>query len=233
MGAFNRWLREVAPPVALALALVLAVTVVFFALSSSAARVGTLRAVSTIPEKGLDLVLIGAGVGLLACAAERRLDTSLLTLAVAFVALIAVDHLPSAFGVAQPIRPAHTFAFLALEIVALGVTFRGRPELVLLAVSAWFAHVAGDTGVFAFFAPLSFAYGPLGPYRVPFAIISVVFSIATGYVTRRTKGRTDHLAKEFDGGRSSDCRWRVTKGCRPNRPTIKSSNHIIRGDQEI
>jgi hypothetical protein len=185
MEGFNRWLREVIPPIALILALDLAVTVVFFALSGAAARIGTLRPVNTIPEKGLELVLIGAGVGLLACVAERRLDTPLLTLAVAFVALIAADHLPSALGVAQPIRPAHTFAFLALEVVALALTFRGRPELVLLAVATWFAHVAGDTGLFAFFAPLSFAYSPLGPYRVPFAAIAVLFALATGYVSRR------------------------------------------------
>ncbi len=198
MEATRRWLGEVVLPVAVVLAVVLVVTVAFFALSGAAARVGTLRAVSAIPVKAVELVLLGSAVGLLACAAERRLDVPMLTLAVAFVALLAVDHLPSAFGVAQPIRPAHTFAFLALEMVALGATFRGRPELVLLAASTWFAHVAGDTGVFAFFAPLSFAYSPLGPYRLPFAIISVVFSLATGYVARRTRGRTDHLAKRFD-----------------------------------
>jgi len=184
MEAFDRWLRDVIPPIALILVVDLAVTVVFFELSGSAARIGTLRSVSTIPAKGLELVLIGAAVGLLACLVEWRLDLSLLTLAIAFVALIAADHLPSAFGIAQPIRPAHTFAFLAIEVVALGVTFRRRPELVLLAVAAWFGHVAGDTGVFAFFAPFSFVYSPLGAYRVPFAIISAVFAIATGYAIR-------------------------------------------------
>jgi hypothetical protein len=187
MEASRRFLRDVVPPVVVVLALVLVVTVVFFALSGPAARIGTLRAVSTIPVKGAEIVLLGAAVGLLACAAERRLDATLLTLAVAFVALIALDHLPSALGVAQPIRPAHTFAFLAAEVVVLRVAFRKRPELPLLAAAAWFGHVAGDTGVFAFFAPFSFAYSPLGPYMLPFAVISVVFAIATGYVARRSK----------------------------------------------
>jgi hypothetical protein len=188
MEASRRWLREVVPPVALVFALVLAVTVAFYALSGPSARIGTLRAASTIPVKGAELVLIGAAVGLTACAAERRPDASLATLAVAFVALIAVDHLPSALGVAQPIRPAHTFAFLAIEVVALRLAFRTRPELLPLAAAAWFGHVAGDTGVFAFFAPFSFDYSALGPYRVPFAIIAAIFAIATGYQVRRRRG---------------------------------------------
>jgi len=187
MEAFNRWLREVIPPIALVLALDLAAMVVVFALSGASARVGTLRPVDTIPDKGLELVLVGAGVGALACVAARRLDLSVLTLAIAFVGLLDADHLLSAFGVAQPIRPAHTFAYLALETVALGVAFRGRPELVTLAASAWFAHVAGDAGIFALFAPFSFAYNPLGPYRVPFAVIAAALAIATGYLVRRRR----------------------------------------------
>jgi len=185
MEAFNRYLREVVPPIAVVLALNLAVMVIFYAFSGAPARMGTLRPVSTIPAKGLELVLVGAGVGLLACVAAWRLDLSTFTLAIAFVGLIDADHLLSVFGVAQPIRPAHTFAFLAIEVVALGLAFRSRPELVPLAVAAWFAHIAGDTGVFSLFAPFSFAYSPLGPYRVPFAIISAAFAIATGYVIRR------------------------------------------------
>jgi hypothetical protein len=189
MEALNRWLREVVPPIAVIVALILTVTVVFFALSGAAARIGTLRPVSTIPAKGLELVLVGAAVGLVACVTERRIDLSVLTLAIAFVGLIDADHLPSALGIAQPIRPAHTFAFLALEVVVLAVAFRRRPELPLLAVAAWFGHIAGDSGEFSLFAPFSFAYSPLGDFRVPFAIISVVFALATGYMVRRRKTR--------------------------------------------
>ncbi len=189
MDGFNRWLRDVIPPIALILALDLVTTVVLLGVSGAPARMGSLRPLNTIPDKGLELFLVGAGVGLTACLAARRLDVSLLTLAIAFVALIDADHLPSAFGIPQPIRPAHTFAFLAVEVVVLGVTFRKRPELVLLAVAAWFGHVAGDQGIFAFFAPYSFAYSPLGPYRIPFAIIAVAFALATGYVVRRRARR--------------------------------------------
>jgi hypothetical protein len=189
MEALNRWLRDVLPPIAVIVALDLAVTVVFFALSGATARIGTLRPVNTIPAKGLELVLVGAGVGLVACLVERRIDVSLLTLAVAFVGLIDADHLPSALGIAQPIRPTHTLAFLAIEVVVLAAAFRGRPELPLLAAAAWFGHVAGDTGEFALFAPLSFAYGTLSDFRVIFAIISAVFALAAGYAVRRKKTR--------------------------------------------
>lgn len=190
MQGFNRWVREVIPPIALILGIVLAVTIIFLVVSGASARIGTLRPLNTIPEKGVEIFLTGAAVGLTACAAAKRLDLSILALGIAFVAIIAVDHLPSAFGIPQPIRPAHTFAFLAVEVVALGLVFRKRPELVLLAAAAWFGHVAADQGVFAFFAPLSFAYSPLGPYRIPFALISVVFALATGYVVAHRQRRS-------------------------------------------
>ena len=146
---------------------------------------------STIPSKVVELVLVGGGVGLAACVSARKLDVPLLTLAVAFVALIDVDHLPSAFGIAQPIRPSHSLAFLAVEAVALGLAFRGRPELVFLAVSAFFGHIAGDTGIFALFAPFSFAYSSMSAYQVPFGIIALAFALATGYVSRRAKRGPD------------------------------------------
>jgi hypothetical protein len=189
MEAFNRWLREVIPPIAVIVALDLAITVIFLVLSGATARIGTLRPVGTIPAKGLELVLVGAAVGFVACVTELRIDLSLLTLAIAFVGLIDADHLPSALGIAQPIRPAHTFAFLAVEVVVLAIAFRRRPELPLLAVAAWFGHIAGDTGEFALFAPFSFDYSPLGDLRVPFVIVSAVFALATGYMVRRRKKR--------------------------------------------
>jgi hypothetical protein len=195
MEAFNRWLRDVVPPIAVILVLDLAVTVAFFGVSEASVRIGTLRSVSTLPAKALELVLVGAGVGTLACVAERRLDVSLLTLAVAFVALIDVDHLPSVFGIAQPIRPTHTLAFLTVEVFVLWATFKSRRELIPLAIAAWFGHNAGDTGVFALFAPFSFAYSPLGLYVAPFAIASAAFALLTGYVSRRRQEpRSAHLA---------------------------------------
>jgi hypothetical protein len=187
MEGFRGWLGDVLPPILLILAIDLVVTVIFFGVSGSPARIGTLRPLGTIPGKVVELVLVGAGVGLAACVTAKRLDVSLLTLAIAFVALIDVDHLPSIFGIEQPIRPSHSFAFLAIEVIALGVTFRRRPELVLLAVSAFFAHIAGDTGIFSLFAPFSFVYSSISAYKIPFGIIGAVFALAAGYASRHTK----------------------------------------------
>ena len=187
MEGLRRWLRDVVPPVALIVAIDLVVTLIFFGLSASPARIGTLRPLVTIPPKALELVLVGAGLGLAACLGARRPDFSLLALPVAFVALLDIDHLPSVFGINQPIRPAHSFAFLAVEVVALGMAFRKRPELALLAVAAFFGHIAGDTGIFALFAPFSFDYSSIDAYKVPFGVIAVVFALAAGYVTRRAQ----------------------------------------------
>jgi hypothetical protein len=187
MDGFRGWLRDVLPPILLMLAIDLVVTVIFFGVSGGPARIGTLRPLGTIPGKAVELVLVGAGVGLAACVTARRLDVSLLTLAIAFVALIDVDHLPSVFGIEQPIRPSHSFAFLAIEVIALGVVFRRRPELALLAVSAFFAHLAGDTGIFALFAPFSFAYGSISAYQIPLGIIGVAFALAAGHASRHTR----------------------------------------------
>ena len=185
MEGLRRWLRDVVPPVALIVAIDLVVTLVFFGLSATPARIGTLRPLGTIPPKALELVLVGTGVGLAACVGARRLDYSLLGLAIAFVALLDIDHLPSAFGIEQPIRPAHSFAFLALEVLALGVTFGRRPGVVLVGVAAFFGHVAGDTGIFALFAPFSFDYTSIDAYKAPFGVIAVAFALAAGYASRR------------------------------------------------
>jgi hypothetical protein len=187
MEGLRRWLRDVLPPIGLIVAIDLVVTLAFFGLSASPARIGTLRPLGTIPPKALELVLVGAGVGLAACVGARRLDFSLLALAIAFVTLLDIDHLPSAFGIDQPIRPAHSFAFLAVEALALGVTFRKRPEVAFVAVAAFFGHIAGDSGIFALFAPFSFDYSSIDAYKVPFGAIAVVFALAAGYVSRHGK----------------------------------------------
>src|SRR5712692_1971340 len=187
MEGLRRWLRDVVPPVVFIVAIDLVVTLIFFGLSAGPARIGTLRPLGTIPPKALELVLVGAGLGLAACAGARRLDFSLLALAMAFVALLDIDHLPSAFGINQPIRPAHSFAFLAVEALALGAAFRKRPELVLLAAAAFFGHIAGDTGIFALFAPFSFDYSSIDAYEVPFGVIAAVFALAAGFVSRHRR----------------------------------------------
>lgn len=198
MGALERWLRDVVPPIALILAIDLVVTVLFLGVSGTGARIGTLRPVNTIPSKVLELLLVGGGVGLVASLAAKKLDVSLVTLAVGFVALLDFDHLPSVFGVEQPIRPTHSFTFLAIEVVALAFAFRARPGLVPLAVSAFFAHLAGDTGIFAPYTPFLFTYTAIGAYRIPFALLAIMFALIAGWVSARhisAAEATDHTVR--------------------------------------
>jgi len=113
MEGLRGWLRDVVPPVALIVAVDLAVTVAFFGMSLSPARIGTLRPLGTIPPKVLELVLVGGGAGLAACAGARRLDLSLLGLAIAFVALLDTqDPLIYAYCLGQAPVPEHLAALI-------------------------------------------------------------------------------------------------------------------------
>src|SRR5260370_8085835 len=105
MEGLGRWLRDVVPPVALIVAIDLVVTLIFFGLSATPARIGTLRPLGTIPPKALELVLVGTGVGLAACVCARRPDYSLLGLAIAFLILPDLPHPPPPFALAPPLLP--------------------------------------------------------------------------------------------------------------------------------
>ncbi len=188
MGAVRTWLKEAIPPILVVLLLDLAITAALILVSGKAVKIGTFRPAQTVPPKLVELGAVGLAVGAVATLARGRLDPTLLTLGVAFVALIDADHLPSLFKVAQPIRPAHTVAFLALEAGVLYVAFPRKGEVPLMAVAAFFGHLAGDTGVFAPLAPLSFDYTSLSAYDLPMAVGAVAFAVAAGYVRRRRLG---------------------------------------------
>ncbi|HUK74440.1 MAG TPA: hypothetical protein VLU99_01515 [Nitrososphaerales archaeon] len=185
MGRVGDWAKETLPPVLLVLFLDVAVTVAFVLLSGKSVRVGTFRPADAIPPKVAELLAIGVAVGLLECLGRGRPDASLFTFGLAFVALIAVDHFPSAFGFAQPIRPAHSLTFLVLMVSVLALAFRKRPEVPIAAAAGFFGHMAGDTGIFAPVQPFSFQYIPLAPYTGAFAVAAVVVAIAAGYTKRR------------------------------------------------
>ncbi len=181
MGAFARWASETATPIAIYLGTGLLITVVFSAFSGGQARVGTFRSIYTVLPKFVELVLAGVLLGLLASLGRKRVDLSLITLSTAFVALLDIDHLPSVFGIAQPIRPAHSITYIAITVVALTFVIRNRPEVELIAISSFLGHLATDTGVFAPFAPFSFEYLPTDEFRVPLAVTSVLFAFLAGY----------------------------------------------------
>ena len=185
MKKFLALVRETGPPIIVFLAIDLALTLLFFGVSSSAVHVGTLRPVATIPLKVLGLAALGLGVGIVASLMVKRIDFGLVTLALAFTCLLDVDHLPSFFGVAQPIRPSHSIAFLAITLLALSFVARGRWDIPAIFLASFLAHIASDSGVFALLAPFSFNYFSIEAFKIPLAVGSIVFALLAGYLKRR------------------------------------------------
>ena len=163
----------------------LIITILFSVVSGNEVRIGTFRPLRAVPLKAAELAVVGLAVGMVASVSCRRLDVVLITLSLAFVLLLDVDHIPSFFGYAQPIRPAHSFTYLATIVVALFFAVRNRPEVELIAIASFLGHLSADSGIFAPFAPFSFSYMSLDGYKIPLVIGSVSFALAAGYVKRR------------------------------------------------
>ncbi len=189
VSKIRRWVSDVFPSLLVFVVVNLAITLIFLVISPPSSHTGTLRPESSIAPKELELFSAGLAVGLVASLAYRRLDVNLVTLAVAFVVLLDMDHLPAFFGINQPIRPAHSLAFLAITLVVLYFVAgrRGHIEIPILFASAFFAHMAADTGVFAFFAPVSFNYYSLQSVQIPFIALAVCIAALAGYVKNREK----------------------------------------------
>lgn len=185
MRKFLALIRETGPPIIVFLAIDLVLTLFFFGVSAPAVHVGTLRPVATIPLKVLELAAAGLGIGIVASIMVKRIDLSLITLAIAFTSLLDIDHLPSLFGVAQPIRPSHSIAFLAITMLGLTFAARGRWDIPAIFLASFLAHIASDSGVFAVLAPFSFNYVSIQAFKIPLATGSLVFALLAGYMKRR------------------------------------------------
>jgi hypothetical protein len=181
----KRWVLEVFPPILVFLAIDAGLTVLFFQTSAPSVHIGTLRPVYSIPPKLLELASVGAGLGLIASLMQRRIDLGIIALSAAFTSLLDLDHLPSALGIAQPIRPAHSIAFACLAVLILWITFRKRPEVPLIFIAAFLGHIAADTGVFAILAPFTFHYYSLDALKIPIAVCAVAFAAFAGYAKPR------------------------------------------------
>ena len=192
----EHWLRETIPPIVAYIALDLVLTSIFIAMSPSAVDIGAIRPVATIPPKVTELILVGVALGLVASFAFRKIDFNLLTLSLAFVVLLDADHIPAALGFHEPIRPAHSIAFLLILLAVLTFTIKKQPEVELIAISAFLGHMAADTGEFSLLLPFSFAYSNLDPYRVPLAVGAVVFALLAGYVKYRRYKKASRLVQK-------------------------------------
>ena len=176
------WARETFPSILVFLGVNILLTLLFFKFTGQSVQIGTLRPESSIAPKIAQLALVGLGVGLVASLARRKLDTTFLTLGIAFTVLLDFDHLPSIFGMPQPIRPDHSVGFIAVTLILLYFVNKKRPEIVPLAAASFMAHLAADTGIFGILAPFSFHYYSLAAFKMPLAISAVALAVVAGHL---------------------------------------------------
>jgi hypothetical protein len=160
-------------------AMILLFTLISLYTAPQNSQMGTARPLPTIPSHELILGLLGLGLGLTASVFRRKLDLGLVILVPALVLMTDLDHLPAFLGLAQPIRPAHSFVFIVCTVAVMAIVIR-KTGMVLASLSAFFAHLTVDTGVFPPFSPVSFQYYNLGEFRIPFLLTAVAFALAAG-----------------------------------------------------
>jgi hypothetical protein len=167
-------------------AMVLLFTLISLYTAPQYSQIGTFRPFPTIPFHELILGLLGLGLGLTASVALKKLDLGLVILVPALVVLTDLDHLPAYLGMAQPIRPAHSVIFIVCTIALMATVIR-KTGVEFASLSAFFAHLSVDTGVFPPFSPISFRYYNLGEFRMPFVLAAVAFALAAGLAMKRNK----------------------------------------------
>jgi hypothetical protein len=166
--------------------LVLLFTLLGLLLSPSAAEVGGTRAQDTIPGHIAELAAFGLVLGIGSMVVYGRKGLPLVFLTPALTVLLDLDHIPAYLGFPEPIRPAHSIVFILVALAATAIMIKAL-DIDLIVLSAFMGHMAVDTGLFAPFSPISFAYVGLGPYRLPFAAGAVLCALAAGAVLK--KGR--------------------------------------------
>lgn len=169
-------------------AMVLLFTLISLFTAPQDSQIGTFRPLPTIPSHLLTLALLGLGLGLTISVARRRLDMGLVILVPALVVLTDLDHLPAYLGLVQPIRPAHSVIFVVCTVALMATVIR-KTDVELASLSAFFAHLSVDTGVFPPLSPVSFQYYDLGEFRIPFLLAAVSFALAAGLATKHNRQR--------------------------------------------
>lgn len=167
---------------------VLLFTLISLFVAPQNSQIGTFRPVSTIPFHELILGSLGLGLGLIASVARKQLDFGLIILVPAFVVLTDLDHLPALLGLAQPIRPAHSVIFILCVVAFMAMVIR-RTDVELVSLSAFFAHLSVDTGIFPPYSPISFQDYNIVDFRIPFLFAAVAFALAAGLAMNHRKHR--------------------------------------------
>ena len=163
---------------------VLAFTAAGVVSAPSAEQIGITRPLGSIPPHLAELAGFGLMLGGASALVYGRKGIPLVILVPVLTVSLDLDHLPAYLGFAQPIRPAHSFVFIAVMLVIMATTIK-RPEFELVTLSAVLGHLGIDTGLFPPFSPLSFYYASLDPYRIAFLIGAGGAALAAGYLLRR------------------------------------------------
>jgi hypothetical protein len=177
-------LRPVLLTIVLYASLDLLVTLISLYVRPPGSLVGVFRPVSLIPLHVFYLALGGVALSLIAGITYRRLDLGLVILIPSIVVLTDLDHLPSALGMVQPIRPTHSLVFVAVAFVLVATVIR-RLDLSFAVMSGFFAHLTVDTGLFPPLSPISFDYYNLGDYQPVFIALAVSSALVAGYLGGR------------------------------------------------
>jgi len=170
------------------LIVVIAFTALAILLGPRGAQIGSTRPTDTIPSHLAELAGVGLLLGLGSASIFGRSGFHLLILVPVLTVLLDFDHLPAYLGISQTIRPAHSLVFIPVVLVIAAITIK-RLDIDLVVLSATFAHMGIDTGLFAPFSPLSFGYVALDPYRIPFLTAAVICAAGAGIVLKREGAR--------------------------------------------
>lgn len=179
-----KFLREATATLGLFVILVLAFTATSLLVSPPVAKVGSARALLTVPIHEIELLTAGVVLGLIALVICGRAGFYVGMLLPFMVILLDLDHIPAFLGVAQPIRPAHSFVFLAVDVILTTILLR-RLSFGFISMSAYLGHMGIDSGIFPPLSPFSFQYVQLEAYSIPFLIASVALAFVAGAIMRR------------------------------------------------
>ncbi len=166
--------------------------------SSSEVRIGTFRPLTEIPVHEIALLAVSLTISAFALIANRKFDFSLLLLPPVFVIFLDIDHLPSALGMTQPIRPAHSIFFIAVFSLLLFLVLRKPFSFSVLSVSSFAGHLSVDNGVFALLAPFSFKYYSIASFKPELLILSLSLAVIAGYLhAKSNRASTDASSKPY------------------------------------
>ena len=134
-----------------------------------------------------ELAVFGLILGLGSMIVYSRKGLYLAFLLPTLTVALDIDHLPAYLGYAETIRPAHSFVFIVVALALTAIMIKAL-YMELAMASAFMAHMAVDTGIFAPFSPVTFWYVQLDPYRLPFAAGALLCAVAAGAALRKSQG---------------------------------------------